>query len=157
MWDFFLLMSFLQWAGNLGWEKLSSCGAVIKCILWELPFWQKFGEIIYFPLVLSWKYIKKYESNHKAALLSVNTVWGNLAVLFLFHTFICGVFFGCFFSRTGSKVQIIVGFGDFSPAKKHLQKAELDKMPTNGGGKAPTDFEKLLLMCQRISKKCFIL
>lgn len=85
----------------------------------------------------------------------MNAVWGNLALLFLFHTFIWG-FFWLRFSCIGSKVQIIVGFGDFSPASL-TKKSGLDKMPANGGGKAPTDFEKLLLVCQRTSKKCFIL
>lgn len=48
VWDFFLLIFFLQWTGSLKrWEKLSSCDAVIKCILWELPSWQKCGQIIY--------------------------------------------------------------------------------------------------------------
>lgn len=70
---------------------------------------------------------------------------------FSIHLF--GRFFWLLFSSIGNKVQIIVGFG----ASLKKKKSEFDKMPTNGSGKSPTDFEKDLLVSENIQEMFYFM
>lgn len=114
MWDFFLLMSFSQWAGNL--ERMGKI-IFLWCCHWMSTLGTDLLEKSYIFFVLSWKYIKKWNQSQSYIVIS-ECCLGKSFFLFCFHTFICFfcLFIWLLFSCIGCKVHMIVGFGDFSPA-----------------------------------------
>lgn len=100
VWDSFLLMFFLQWTGNLerrGKNRLPVMLSLNVCS--GNCFFGRNVDKSYISFSFSLEMHKKNDSGHKAVLLPVNAVWGNLVLLFLFHTFIWEVFLAAFLSH----------------------------------------------------------